>query len=104
MALSTIDRVREAERKANERQAAAELEAERILTEARQRAEELVGEAKEKADELDSKAAAQAQSLCDDMIRGRRAKAEEKAAALTEKTLKLRQNVINKLIEETLCK
>ncbi|MBQ3266255.1 MAG: hypothetical protein IJH07_10820 [Ruminococcus sp.] len=103
MALSTIDRVREAEKKANERQAAAEAEAEQIVGDAQQHALELIDTAKKKAEDLDSRAAAEAQSRCDEMIRDRRAKAEENAATLTEKTVKLKQNVINKLIEETLC-
>ena len=102
MAVSTIDRVREAELKANQRQDDAELEAERLIDEANARAQEIIAQAKQKAADFDSKAAAEAQSRADEIVRQRRAKAEEEAAALSDKTLKLKQNVINKLIVETL--
>ena len=44
----------------------------------------------------------QAQSRADEIIRDRKEKAEQEAQALSEKTLKQKQNVINKLIQETL--
>ena len=102
MAVSTIDRVREAEQKANEKQSAAELEAEQIIADAKNRAQQIIEDAKKKADELDRKAAAEAQSRADEIIRDRKAKAEAEAQALSDKTLKQKQNVINKLIQETL--
>ena len=102
MALSTIDRVREAEQKANEKQNAAELEAEQMIEDARLRAEQMIEDAKKKANDFDHKAAVDAQSRADEIIRDRKAKAEQEAQALSEKTLKQKQNVINKLIQETL--
>lgn len=102
MAVSTIDRVREAEQKANEKQNAAELEAEQMIENAKQRAQQMIADAKKKADDFDHKAAVEAQSRADEIIRDGRAKAQAQAQALSEKTLKQKQNVINKLIQETL--
>ena len=102
MAVSTIDRVREAEQKANEKQNAAELEAEQMIEDAKLRAEQMIEDAKKKATDFDHKAAVEAQSRADEIIRDRKEKAEQEAKALSEKTLKQKQNVINKLIQETL--
>ena len=102
MAVSTIDRVREAEQKANEKQNAVELEAEQIVADAENRALQMIEDAEKKADEFDRKAAVEAQSRADGIIRDRKAKAEAEAHTLSEKTLKQKQNVINKLIQETL--
>lgn len=102
MALSTIDRVREAETKANERQDAAESEAARIVAEAKQNADGLIENAKKQAADFENKAAVEAQSRADDIVQKRKAAAEDEAAALSEKTLKLKQKVIDKLIIETL--
>jgi vacuolar-type H+-ATPase subunit H len=102
MAVSTIDRVREAEQKANEKQSAAELEAEQIIADAKNRAQQIIEDAKKKADDFDHKAAVESQSRADEIIRDRKAKAEADAQALSDKTLKQKQNVINKLIQETL--
>lgn len=102
MAVSTIDRVREAEQKANEQQNAAELEAEQIVSDAVQRAKQMIDDAKKKAADFDNKAAVEAQSRADEMIRSRKEQAQQDAQALSDKTLKLKQNVINKLIQETL--
>lgn len=102
MAVSTIDRVREAEQKANEKQNAAELEAEQMIEDAKLRAEQMIEDAKKKADDFNHRAAVEAQSRADEIIRDRKEKAEQEAKALSEKTLKQKQNVINKLIQETL--
>lgn len=102
MAVSTIDRVREAEQKANDKQNAAELEAEQIIADAKQRAQQMIDDAKKKAADFDSKAAVEAQSRADEMVRTRKAQAQQDAQALSKKTLSQKQNVINKLILETL--
>ena len=102
MAASTIDRVREAELKANEARDAAEMKAEQIVADARRQAEELLDAARKSAAELDARAVAEAKIRADAMVGERKADAEERARALTEKTLKLKQNVINKLVRETL--
>lgn len=102
MAVSTIDRVREAELKANERHQAAELKAEQLLSDAEQKAKELVAQANQQALDFDRKASQEAQLRADEIVKARKAQALQEAQALTEKTLKLKQNVINKLIRETL--
>ncbi len=102
MALSTIDRVKAAEIAANDAREKAELEAQRIIDDARAEADAIVAAAKEKADFEDKEQAALAQARADELIMARRMKAQENADALREKTMKLRQNVINKLIQETL--
>ena len=102
MALSTIDRVREAEIKANDRQDKVQAQAEQIVADAKHQAADLIGKAKQQAADFDKRAAAEAQSRANDMIKQRRAHAEEAAATLFEKTLKLKQKVIDKLIMETL--
>ena len=102
MAVSIIDRVREAEKKANEQQNDADLKAEQIIADAKDRAEKMIEDAKHKADDFDSKAAVEAKSRADEMIASRKEQAQLEAQALSEKTLKLKQNVINKLILETL--
>ena len=102
MALSTIDRVREAEVKSNERLNKAESDAEQIVLEANQTAAQLIENAKKHAADFDARAAVEAQSRADEIVQKRKAEAEESAAALTDKTLKLKQKVIDKLIMETL--
>lgn len=102
MALSTIDRVKAAELAANEAREKAELEAERILDDAHKAAEAMIAEAKVNADADEQLQANAAQAKADELILARRLKAQEEADALREKTMKLRQNVINKLIQETL--
>lgn len=102
MAVSTIDRVREAELKANEMQEAADLKAEQLLSDAEIRAKELIDQAHQKADDFDRKASQEAQTLANEIVRRRKEQALKDAEALTEKTLKLKQNVINMLIQETL--
>lgn len=103
MAVSTIDRVREAEQKANAMQDEAEAKAAQIIADAEERAKSLTDAAKQKAEEFDRRAEEEAKARADAIAAARREKAQEEAAALTEKTVKLRQNVINKLIQETLC-
>lgn len=102
MAVSTIDRVREAELKANEKQDAAELKAQQIVAQAEKHASEMIEQAMQKADAFDQKATEEAKLRAAEIVKDRKAKAESNAAALTEKTMKLKQNVINKLILETL--
>ena len=102
MAVSTIDRVRAAETKANEDLISAEEKAEQIKAEADQKAEKLIADAQEKAAAFDDRAVTEARSRAADIVSARRAEAEKTAEALTEKTMKLRQNVINLLIRETL--
>ena len=102
MALSTIDRVREAEQKSNDRLTQAEAEAERIVTEAQQNAAQLIEKAKQQAADFENKAAVEAQSRAADIVQQRKSAALEEADALSEKTLKLKQKVIDKLIIETL--
>lgn len=102
MAVSTIDRVRAAELKANEKQDAAELKARQIVSDAEAQADEMIAQAKQKADAFDQKATEEAKLRAAQIVKDRKAKAETDAAALTQKTMKLRQNVINKLILETL--
>lgn len=102
MALSTIDRVREAEKAADSKQLEAEQTALRIEEESKRKADELIAEAKKKAEDFDRAACDEAQKLARETVEARRAEALGKADALTEKTLKLKQNVINKLIIETL--
>ena len=102
MAVSTIDRVREAELKANEKQDAAELKAQQIVAQAEKHASEMIEQAMQKADAFDPKATEEAKLRAAEIVKDRKAKAESNAAALTEKTMKLKQNVINKLILETL--
>ena len=102
MAMSTIDRVKAAEIAANEARDNAELQAKAILDEAQKNADSLIADAKAQAAVDENAQAAQAQSKADALIAERRSKAQESADALRDKTMKLRQNVINKLIEETL--
>lgn len=102
MALSTIDRVKAAELEANEAREKAELKAQAILDEARRKADAIIADAKLKADEDEQQQSATARAKADELIASRRLKAQEDADALREKTMKLRQNVINKLIQETL--
>ena len=102
MALSTIDRVREAELAAVDRQTEAESEALRIAEDAQRRADELIAQAKKKADDFDRAACGEANKRAKELVSSRGEQARAKADALTDKTLKLKQNVINKLILETL--
>lgn len=102
MALSTIDRVKTAELAAAEARENAEAEARRILDEAQSDADVIIARAKEKADAEEKEQASLAQAKADELIVARRLKAKEESDALREKTMKLRQNVINKLIMETL--
>lgn len=102
MALSTIDRVKAAELAANEARENAALEAKRILDDAQAQADALIADAKAKAAENENAQAAQAQAKADTLVKERREKAQQEADALRDKTMKLRQNVINKLIQETL--
>ncbi len=104
MALSTIDRVKAAELAANEAREKAEQDAEAILEHASKVADEIIAQAKANAAENDRLQATAAQAKADEQILSRRLKAQEEADALREKTMKLRQNVINKLIQETLAK
>ena len=48
----------------------------------------MIEDAKKKANDFDHQAAVEAQSRADEIIRDRKAKAEEEAQALSEKTLK----------------
>lgn len=73
-----------------------------MISDAEQRANRIIEAAKQKAEELDQKALTEAQSRADEIIRSRREQAQQQAQALSDKTLKLKQNVINKLIQETL--
>lgn len=102
MALSTIDRVKAAELAANEARENAALEAKRIVDESRTLADKTIADARAKALEYENVQAAQAQAKADTLVNERREKAQEEADALRDKTMKLRQNVINKLIQETL--
>lgn len=102
MAVSTIDRVREAELKANEARDEAELKAREIVSNAEAEADRIVAQAKAQAVDLDKRACDEAKQRADVIVRERREQAQAEAQALTEKTLKLKQNVINKLIRETL--
>ena len=104
MALSTIDRVKAAELAANEAREKAEQDAEAILAHASKVADEMIAQAKANAAEDDRMQATAVQAKADEQILSRRSKAQEEADALREKTMKLRQNVINKLIQETLAK
>lgn len=102
MALSTIDRVKAAEIAANEARDSAELEAKSILDQAQASADAVIAEAKAKAEADDNAQASLAKAKAEEQIQARRLKAQADADALREKTMKLRQNVINKLILETL--
>lgn len=102
MAVSTIDRVREAELKADEMIDAAEREAARLEADAQVKAEEIIKAAKAKADAFDKAACDEAKLRAAEIVKARGDEARLQADALTDKTLKLKQNVINKLIEETL--
>ena len=68
MALSTIDRVREAEVKSNERLNKAESDAEQIVLEANQTAAQLIENAKQHAADFDARAAVEAQSRADEIL------------------------------------
>ena len=102
MAMQAINRVREAELRATQEQDAAELKAQQIIEEAAADAARTVAEAKERAAHREGAAAAEAKAMADAIVMSRRKGAEMDAAALREKTMNLKQNVINKLIEETL--
>lgn len=102
MALSTIDRVKAAEIAANEARDKAELESKSIIDDAQKAADAVVAEAKAKAQNDGNAQAELAKAKADEKILTRRIKAQTDADALREKTMKLRQNVINKLILETL--
>ena len=104
MALSTIDRVKAAEIAASEARDKAELQAQAILDDANAKAEAIVKEAQMQADAEEKAQASAAQASAEKKILERRLKAQENADALRDKTMKLRQNVINKLIQETLVK
>ena len=102
MAMATIDRVREAERKAAQQQDEAELRAEQIVADAHAKAKKIVADAQASvsADVLHRMAEARAQAQ--QKLRARREEAEADADALKQKTMKLRQNIINQLIRESL--
>ena len=102
MAMQAINQVREAELKASEAQDSAALKAQQIIDEAKRAAEQIVKEAKENAARREKAAADEAKAKADAIVMSRRKGAEMDAAALREKTMNLRQNIINKLIEETL--
>ena len=102
MAVSTIDRVRAAELEAYDMQNEAEQKAEQLLTDAQRRADEIIADAKKRVDAADKAACGEADAKAASMVSERREAAQTRADALEEKTLKLKQNVINKLIEETL--
>lgn len=88
--------------KANDRQDKAQAQAEQIVADAKQKAADLIENAKQQAADFDKRAAVEAQTRANDIVEKRRAQAKEEAAALSEKTLKLKQKVIDKLIMETL--
>ena len=102
MALSTIDRVKAAEIAANEAREKAELESASIIEDAKRKADAVIAEAKANVELDDQQQAAIAKKKADELIAARRKAAQEEADALRVKTMQLRQNVINKLILETL--
>ena len=102
MAKHTIDRVRDAEIKANEARDAAELSAHRIVEDAGAEAARMIAAAKLEAAGRESSATDLAKSKAAELIAQRKEAAERSADALREKTMNLKQNIINKLIEETL--
>ena len=102
MAMHTIDRVREAEQKADAAREEAELNAERIVDSATQKAQSMIAQARADAEARDKAVTGLAKSKADELVAQRADKASAEAAALREKTMNLKQNIINKLIEETL--
>ena len=102
MAMRTIDRVREAELKANADRQSAESKAQSIIDEARKKGEDIVAQAKADAEALMHSVEEASTVKANELIAERRRAAQESADALREKTLSLKQNVINKLVEETL--
>lgn len=102
MAMQVIDRVREAELKASEAQDSAARRAQEMVEAARAAAKKTVADAKSGAAERESAAEASARAVADATVEKRRQSAQLEAAALREKTMNLRQNIINKLVEETL--
>lgn len=102
MAMQAINQIREAERKSSEAQGSAERRAKQIVDDAVSSAGEIVAEAKDRASKRESAAAAEAKAKADAIVMSRRRSAEMDAAALREKIMSHRQNIINKLIEETL--
>lgn len=102
MAMQAIDKVREAELKASAAQDSAAQQAHAVIESAQAEAKRIVDNAKAKAAERERAVTAEAKSKADELILKRRQSAELEAAALREKTMNLRQNIINKLVEETL--
>ena len=102
MAMQAIEKVRDAELKATAAQDSADQQAHEIIEAAHRDADRIVADAKAKAAQRESAVLAEARAKADEMIARRREAAERDAAALREKTMSLRQNIINKLVEETL--
>ena len=102
MAMHTIDRVREAEQKATQARLDAEAKAQAIVDNAGKEAEQIIARAKTDAAQRYAEASDLAKKKADELVASRREKAQAEADALREKTISLRQNIINKLIEETL--
>ena len=102
MAMHTIDRVREAEQAAAKKREEAELQAQTIVEDAHKEADTILLSAREAAAEQEKNATDEARCKADEVVRKAREQALISAAALKEKIMSLRQNIINKLIEETL--
>lgn len=102
MAMHTIDRVREAELAAAARRDEAELRAHSIVEDAHKEAELILSSARDAAAQQEKKVTDIARRKADEVVLASREQAMTAAAALKEKTMSLRQNIINKLIEETL--
>jgi vacuolar-type H+-ATPase subunit H len=102
MAMHTIDRVREAEQKATQSRLEAEAKAQEIVDNAHKEAEQIVARAKAESSRRLAEASDLAKQKAASLVASHREKARAEADALREKTMSLRQNVINKLIEETL--
>ena len=102
MAMHTIDRVREAELKANADREAAEAEAQSIIDRAQRESESIIAQAQEAAASMMCAVTKAASEKSEELVAERRRAALEEAEALKEKTVSLKQNVINKLIEESL--
>lgn len=102
MAMHTIDRVREAETNAMQARLKAEAQARDVLDSANAEVERILAGAKAEMEKERFDALKKAKQLSDELISARREKAQAEADALRDKTMRLRQNIINQLIEETL--
>lgn len=97
MAVSTINRVKEAEMASIEKKDQAALDAQKIIDDATKKADEIIFNAKNVENEKSKKKIAVAKNEADEYIEKIKSQAEERAQMLFDETLK-KQDIVNEKV------